>query len=35
VLRVQVTVANDPLSAVVEGAGKCLEKMDKFEEVLM
>lgn len=32
-LNVGVTVAEDPLAAVVEGAGKCLESLELYEEV--
>jgi rod shape-determining protein MreB and related proteins len=33
-LNVAVTIAADPLAAVVEGAGRCLEKLDVYKDVL-
>lgn len=32
-LHVQVTVSDDPLAAVVEGAGKCLDNEDLYKDV--
>ena len=33
-LNIAVTIAPDPLAAVVEGAGKCLDKYELYREVL-
>ncbi len=33
-LGITVTIAQDPLAAVVEGAGKCLEKFETYRDVL-
>jgi rod shape-determining protein MreB len=33
-LSVNVRIADDPLAAVVDGAGKCLDKMELYSDVL-
>jgi len=34
VLNIHVTVADDPLAAVVEGAGRCLDETETFKDVV-
>lgn len=33
-LRIPVTIADDPLASVVQGAGKCLENLEVYKEIL-
>ena len=33
-LEVGVTISDDPLAAVVEGAGRCLDNIEEYHEVL-
>ena len=33
-LKIPVTIASDPLAAVVEGAGKCLENLEVYKDIL-